>query len=92
MGVHAVEHIGDRLAVVLKHHGVIAVGCDLRQAMYSCIHLEEAAKTVAVTLSTEREMALMTKPQIDEAVAVVHRYGQHTLDEQDAEAAAAEGE
>lgn len=92
MGVHAVEHIGDRLAVVLKHHGVIAVGCDLRQAMYSCIHLEEAAKTVAVTLSTEREMALMTKPQIDEAVAVFHRYGQHTLDEQDAEAAAAEGE
>ena len=60
--------------------------------MYSCIHLEETAKTVAVTLSTEREMALMTKPQIDEAVAVFHRYGQHTLDEQDAEAAAAEGE
>ena len=33
MGVQAVESIGDRLAVVLKHHGVISVGRDLRQAL-----------------------------------------------------------
>lgn len=83
MGVEAVNAIGDRLAVVLKHHGVIAVGRDLRQALFSCVYLEEAAKTVAVALSTGREMATMTQDQIDEAVAVFHRYGQNPIDEQE---------
>ena len=81
MGVQAVEAIGDRLAVVLKHHGVIAVGRDLRQALFSCVYLEEAAKTVAVAMATGREMATMTQEQIDEAVAVFHRYGQNPIDE-----------
>lgn len=81
MGVEAVRAIGDRLAVVLKHHGVIAVGRDLRQALYSCVYLEEAAKTVAVALSTGLPMADMTQEQIDEAVAVFHRYGQKPLSE-----------
>ncbi len=82
MGVQAVEAIGDRLAVVLKHHGVIAVGRDLRQALFSCVYLEEAAKTVAVAMATGREMATMTQEQIDEAVAVFHRYGQNPIDEE----------
>lgn len=82
MGVEAVRAIGDRLAVVLKHHGVIAVGRDLRQALFSCVYLEEAAKTVAVALATGKEMAVMTQDQIDEAVAVFHRYGQNPIDEQ----------
>lgn len=83
MGVEAVRAIGDRLAVVLKHHGVIAVGRDLRQALFSCVYLEEAAKTVAVALATGREMAVMTQEQIDEAVAVFHRYGQNPIDDQE---------
>lgn len=82
MGVEAVRAIGDRLAVVLKHHGVIAVGRDLRQALFSCVYLEEAAKTVAVALATGKPMATMTQAQIDEAVAVFHRYGQKPLNEQ----------
>lgn len=81
MGVEAVKAIGDRLAVVLKHHGVIAVGRDLRQALFSCVYLEEAAKTVSVALSTGMPMATMTQEQIDEAVAVFHRYGQKPIDE-----------
>lgn len=88
MGVQAVEAIGDRLAVVLKHHGVISVGRDLRQALFACVYLEEAAKTVQVALSTGLPMAEMTPEQIEEAVAVFHRYGQHTLNERDAEEAA----
>ncbi len=82
MGVEAVRAIGDRLAVVLKHHGVIAVGRDLRQALFSCVYLEEAAKTVAVALATGKPMATMTQAQIDEAVAVFHRYGQKPLNDQ----------
>lgn len=80
MGQRAVECIGDRLAVVLKHHGVISVGRDLRQALFSCVYLEEAAKTIAVALSTSKDMATMTQPQIDEAITVFHRYGQDPLD------------
>lgn len=83
MGVEAVKAIGDRLAVVLKHHGVIAVGRDLRQALFSCVYLEEAAKTVSVALSTGMPMASMTQEQIDEAVAVFHRYGQKPIDEEE---------
>lgn len=81
MGVEAVKAIGNRLAVVLKHHGVIAVGRDLRQALFSCVYLEEAAKTVSVALSTGMPMATMTQEQIDEAVAVFHRYGQKPIDQ-----------
>ena len=81
MGVEAVKAIGDRLAVVLKHHGVIAVGRDLRQALFSCVYLEEAAKTVSLALSTGMPMATMTQEQIDEAVAVFHRYGQKPIDQ-----------
>lgn len=84
MGVNAVEAIGDRLAVVLKHHGVIAIGRDLRQALFACVYLEEAAKTVSVALSTGLPMAYMTQEQIDEAISVFHRYGQVTLNELDA--------
>ena len=82
MGEKAVEYIGERLAVVLRHHGVIAVGRDLRQALFSCVYLEEAAKSVFVALSTGRDMATMTQAQIDEAVAVFHRYGQNPIDEE----------
>lgn len=85
MGVQAVRSIGDRLAVVLKHHGVIAVGRNLRQALFSCVYLEEACKTIQVALSTGSKMAEMTQEQIDEAVAVFHRYGQVTLNELDAQ-------
>lgn len=83
MGVQAVAALDGKLAVVLKHHGVIAVGKDLRQALFSCVYLEEAAKTVSVALSTGLPMAEMTQAQIDEAVAVFHRYGQKPLDDED---------
>ena len=65
------------------------MGRDLRQALFSCVYLEEAAKTVSVALSTGLPMAKMTEAQVAEAVSVFHRYGQHTLNEQDAEEAAA---
>ena len=77
MGVKALEAIGDRLAVVLKHHGVIAVGASLRQALFAAVYLEEAAKTISVALSTGLPMAQMTQEQIDEAIGVFrYRYGQ----------------
>jgi len=76
MGVIAAEYLGDQLAVVLKHHGVIAIGDSLKQALYASIYLEEAAKTIVAAKSCGGEMALMTPAQIDESVEVFKNYGQ----------------
>ena len=52
MGIEAVENMGDKLAVILKHHGVIGVGDSLKQALCACVYLEEAAKTMTGKRST----------------------------------------
>jgi L-ribulose-5-phosphate 4-epimerase len=76
MGVHAVEHLNDRLAVILKHHGVIGVGGSLKQALYACVYLEEAAKTYIAAKSMGGDMALLTQADIDRAVEIFKTYGQ----------------
>lgn len=76
MGKAAVEYLEDKLAVVLKNHGVIAVGDSLRQALYSCIYLEEAAKTQAVAHCMDRNVPEMTQEQVARAVEVFDMYGQ----------------
>lgn len=45
MGIIAVEYAGEARAVVLKHHGIMAYGADMKEALYSAVYLEEAAKT-----------------------------------------------
>lgn len=76
MGIEAVEHIGDQLAVILKHHGVISVGDSLKQALYACIYLEETAKTYSVAYSMNPEVPLLTPEQIQHAVEIFRYYGQ----------------
>ena len=78
MGVEAVENLGDQLAVVLKHHGVIGVGNSLKQALYSVVYLEEAAKTIYVGYCINKDMPMFTQEQIDRAVRVFKYYGQDT--------------
>ncbi|AZO94761.1 class II aldolase/adducin family protein [Halocella sp. SP3-1] len=76
MGIEAVENLKGKLAVILKHHGVIAVGNSLKEALYSCIYLEEAAKTYCIAKSMSDNVAMMTETQIDQAVRVFDYYGQ----------------
>ena len=45
MGQLAVKYANDATALIMKHHGVIAYGKDLEEALYSAVYLEEAAKT-----------------------------------------------
>lgn len=45
MGQLAVEYAKEAAAVIMKHHGVITFGKDLKEALYSAVYLEEAAKT-----------------------------------------------
>ena len=80
MGIEAVENLDGKLAVILKHHGVIAVGNSLKQALYSCIYLEEAAKTYCIAKSMSNDVAMMTDEQIEQAVRVFDYYGQGKAD------------
>ena len=78
MGIEAVENLGDTLAVVLKHHGVIGVGDSLKQAMYAVVYLEEAAKTISIAYSVNKDLPMFSQEQIDRAVRVFKYYGQGT--------------
>lgn len=76
MGIQTVENAGEQLAVILKNHGVIALGDSLKQALYSCVYLEEAAKTYILARSMSPELALLTPEQVEQAVEVFKYYGQ----------------
>lgn len=76
MGIKTVENLNGKLATVLKHHGVVAVGNSLKQALYACVYLEEACKTICVAKACGQKMAQMNEQQIQEAVDVFKRYGQ----------------
>lgn len=80
MGIEAVENLDGKLAVILKNHGVIAVGDSLKQALYSCVYLEESAKTYCIAKSMSDNIAMMTDAQIEQAVRVFDYYGQGTAD------------
>jgi len=76
MGVQTVENIGDQLAVILRNHGVIALGDSLSQALYACVYLEEAAKTYVFARAMSGEVAALTPAQVEQAVDVFKYYGQ----------------
>jgi L-ribulose-5-phosphate 4-epimerase len=78
MGIEAVDNLQGKLAVILKHHGVIAVGDSLKQALYACVYLEEAAKTYCLAKSMSDQVAMMTDDQIEQAVKIFDYYGQGT--------------
>ena len=68
MGVLTVEHIGDALAVILKHHGVIAVGKSIDQALTAAIYLEESCQAYLAARAIGLPIAHLTPEQIaDEA-------------------------
>jgi len=67
MGVVAVDYLKDRRAVILKSHGVLAVGGTLKEALYSAIYLEDAAKTF-IMAKVLGEPVVLTEAQVEEAV------------------------
>ena len=75
MGIETVEHIGDKRAVILKHHGVVTVGDTLKEALYAAIYMEEAAKSY-LAAKAAGNVALMTQEQVEEAVETFKDYGQ----------------
>jgi L-ribulose-5-phosphate 4-epimerase len=75
MGVQTVKYIGERRAVILKHHGVIAIGKDLKEALYAAVYMEDAAKTYLAAMAAG-ETAIMTDEQTQDAVEIHRTYGQ----------------
>ena len=78
MGIDAVKYLGDQLAVILKHHGVIGVGKDLNQALRSVVYLEEAAKTYSVAYAMNKDVPELDDDQVKRAVRIFEYYGQGT--------------
>lgn len=76
MGIETVNNLNGKLAVILKHHGVVGVGSSLKEALYACIYLEEAAKTYSIAKSMNKNVEMMTEKQIAEAVKIFDYYGQ----------------
>jgi L-ribulose-5-phosphate 4-epimerase len=76
MGIQTVKYIGERRAVILKHHGVIAVGPTLKDALYAAVYMEDAAKTYLVAKAAG-EPIIMTDEQTLQSVEVHKNYGQN---------------
>jgi L-ribulose-5-phosphate 4-epimerase len=67
MGIKAVEYLNGKRAVILKHHGVIAVGKNLKEALYAAVYLEDSAKAYIVAKSIT-EPAILNEEQVKVAV------------------------
>jgi len=76
MGENAVKYMNGKLAVILKHHGVISIGNSLKQALYACVYLEEAARTYIAARSVSGKIAQMTDKQVAAAVEIFKTNGQ----------------
>ncbi|MPW26140.1 class II aldolase/adducin family protein [Alkalibaculum sp. M08DMB] len=75
MGIDTVNYLGDSLAVILAHHGVMTVGTSMKQALYAAIYMEEAAKCY-ISARSIGDMKEMTEAQVDQAIEIFKYYGQ----------------
>ena len=75
MGIETVENIGGKRAVILKHHGVVTVGGNLKEAMYAAIYMEETAKAY-LAAKAAGVPARLTREQSDHAAAIFKDVGQ----------------
>ncbi len=76
MGMSTVEYAGNALAVILKQHGIMAYGKSIGQALSAAIYLEESCEVYLSALAAGREIAVLTKEQIEAEDAPRGYYGQ----------------
>lgn len=75
MGIQAVNYAKGKRAVILKHHGVVTMGANLKEALYAAVYMETAAKTYLIAKAAG-EPALMNEEQNRMAVEIFKDYGQ----------------
>ncbi len=76
MGKLAVKYAGESLAVILKHHGVMAYGRTLKEALYSAVYLEEAAKTFVLAKAMGAIIPELSGAEVKKEKAGWLNYGQ----------------
>ncbi len=72
-GIVTVEHIGDKKAVILKHHGVITIGKNLTEALYAAVYLEGAAQSYYLS-KLFGKASVLDSDQINDAVDIFKGY------------------
>jgi L-ribulose-5-phosphate 4-epimerase len=72
-GIHTVEYLNGKKAVILKHHGVNVVGTDLDDALHAAIYLEEAAEAY-LAVRNIAEPPVLVDWQIEKAHEVYKGY------------------
>ena len=76
MGIITVQYATRAKALILKHHGVMAFGKSLEQALCAAVYLEEASKAHLAMLATGRPVPLLTAQQIADEGEERGNYGQ----------------
>lgn len=76
MGEETVRHINGKRAVILKHHGVVTVGGNLKEALYAAIYMEDSAKTYLLAKAAGIP-AVLTREQADKMAEIFKDVGQH---------------
>lgn len=75
MGIQTVNYAEGKRAVILKHHGVVTIGANLKEALYAAVYMETAAKTYLVARAGGVP-DLMSEEQNRQAVEMFMDYGQ----------------
>ena len=75
MGMDVVNNIGEQLAVILGHHGVMTVGDSLKQALNAAVYLEECAKGYLAARACG-EIRHLTPAQVKQTVEIYKYVGQ----------------
>ena len=76
MGMDTVKYLGNQLAVILGHHGVMTVGKDLHQALNAAVYLEDCAKGYLAARACG-EIRHLTDEQIEQTVEIYKYVGQN---------------
>lgn len=76
MGIATIAYKRNSRAVILKHHGVIALGSNLDQTLCAAIYLEEACRSYLAAMATGLPIAHLTAEQIADESEERGYYGQ----------------
>src|SRR4030081_2604819 len=71
---HAVRALEDRLACLLEHHGMIAIGPSLTKAMWTAVEVETLARQYHGCLQIEKPR-LLSKKEIKNVLGRIAGYG-----------------
>lgn len=72
---HVVKALKDRKACLMDHHGMIAIGASLPQAMWLAVEVETLARQYHGCLALGRKPPLLTKKQVQAVIDKIGGYG-----------------